>query len=103
MNSADASSRRLSTIVSTLAASTREVVEMEFTGTQGHLAEFMALDSNAMRDKIGHLLSKFIPGPSSASAAMNLFAQDLSHHQKMMRQPHIFPPLVLVEPVISLL
>ena len=95
-NPADAPSRRLSSLDSTLTTTAWEIVQNLFGGNEGHTADLMALDSNVMQDKLGRSLPHFTPGPAPGSAGINLFAQDLPQHKDMMRRPYVFPPLVLV-------
>ena len=63
----------------------------------------MSLDSNAMKDPMGNSLPHFTPVPSPESAEVNLFAQDLSQHGEIMSCPYVFPPSVLVGPVLKFL
>jgi hypothetical protein len=61
------------------------VVQREFGGPDGHTCDFMALESNAMRDYSGNRLPFFSPWPSPGALGVNLFAQDLSQHGKFFR------------------
>ena len=68
-NPAEALSRRLSHLDSKLTSDVWRSVQREFEGTY-----LMALDSNAMRDKLGNYLPHFTPSPSPGSAGANPFA-----------------------------
>ena len=68
-NPAEALSRRLSHFDSKLTSDVWRIVQREFGGTY-----LMALDSNAMRDKLSNCLPHFTPSPSPGSAGANLFA-----------------------------
>ena len=63
----------------------------------------MALDSNVMIDICGKPLPHFTPHPTPNSLGVNLFAQDLSLFGPLMRLPYVFPPLILVGPLLCLL
>lgn len=63
----------------------------------------MSLDSNVMKDKMGNSLPHFTPVPSPESSGVNLFAQDLAQHCAMMSRPYVFPPSILVGPVLRFL
>ena len=56
-----------------------------------------------MRDLSGVPLPHFTPHPSPVSSGVNLFAQDLSSDAPFMEHPYIFPPIVLVGPVLRFL
>ena len=73
-NPADAPSRRLSSLDYTLASEIWNNVQLTFGGGQGHSCDLMALDSNAMSDKLGHPLPHFTPHPSPGSIGVNLLA-----------------------------
>jgi hypothetical protein len=100
-NPADLPSRRLSCLDSHLTHSLWNVVQRDFGGPQGHTCDLMALDSNAMSDLAGQILPHFTPSPGSAG--VNFFAQNFSQHQDIMQFPYVFPPAVLVGPVLSVL
>ena len=51
-NPADSHSRHLSTMDSKLCPALWKVVEQEFGGPTGHTCDLMALNSNAMKDKL---------------------------------------------------
>ncbi len=103
VNLADKPSRRSSSMDSALTGKLWQVVEAEFSCVDGHSVDLMALDSNTQHDRLGNPLPHFTPEPSPASAGINLFAQDLRQHQRIMRRPYVFPPSVLVGPVFSFL
>lgn len=102
-NPADAPSRRLSYGDYTLSPRLWEVVEQTFDKAQGHTCDLMALDSNAMRDRSGVCLPHFTPYPSAESLGVNMFAQDLTCHRSVMQRPYVFPPEILVGPVLRFL
>ena len=66
-NPADAPSRRLSSLDYTLASEIWNEIELTFGGGQGHSCDLMALDSNAMSDRLRH--------PSSPSFHATPFAR----------------------------
>ena len=104
-NPADTHSRRLSTMDSKLCPALWQVVEQEFGGPTGHTYDLMALDSNAMKDKLGKSLPHFTPCHilRPASSGVNLFAQDLSRYEPFLERPYVFPPSILVGPVLCFL
>ena len=102
-NPADLHSRRLSAMDSQLCPALWEVVEQQLGGLTGHTCDLMALDSNAMKDKFGKSLPHFTPCPTPASSGVNLFAQDLSRHEPFLEHPYVFPPSILVGPVLCFL
>ena len=63
----------------------------------------MALDSNAMTDRLGRPLAHSTPYPSPGSIGVNLLAQDLTQFSTAMQRPYVFPPNVLVGPVLHFL
>lgn len=63
-----------------------------------HSIDLMALDS-AQRDPSGTPLKHFTPFPSPASHGINLFAQHIS----CAENTYVFPPFVLVGPVLRFL
>lgn len=79
-----------------------KVVQSEFGG-EGHTCDMMALDSNAMLDCFDNRLPHFTPYPTPESAGVNVFAQDRDSHRLIMQRPYVFPPLVLVGPVLRFL
>ena len=72
-------------------------------GDKGHSCDLIPLDSNALKDRMGNSLPHFTPVPSPDSAGVNLFAQDLSQHGDTMSRPYVFPPSILVGPVLKIL
>ena len=58
-NPADLHSRRLSAMDSQLCPALWEVVEQQSGGLTGHTCDLMALDSNAMKDKIWQMPPTF--------------------------------------------
>ena len=102
-NEADAPSRRLTNMDCKLHPDIWERVQREFGGPQGHTCDLMALDSNAMTDQEGVLLTHFIPHPSPQSCGVNIFAQDLSSGAPFLKHPYVFPPITLVGPVLRFL
>lgn len=62
-NPADAPSRRLSSLDYTLASEIWNEVQLRLGGEQGHSCDLMALDSNAMSDRLGRPLPHFTPYP----------------------------------------
>ena len=102
-NPADLHSRRLSAMDSQLCPALWEVVEQQFGGLTVHTYDLLALDSNAMKDKFGKCLPNFTPCPIPASSGVNLFAQDLSRHEPFLEHPYVFPPSILVGPVLCFL
>ena len=78
-------------------------VKRHFGGLQGHTIDLMALDSNCMLDLQGRPLPHYTPGPSPDTSGVNLFAQDLSSHDAVLARPYVFPPVVLVGPVLRFL
>ena len=102
-NPADPPSRRLSSLDYALTPETWSEVQRVFGGLNGHSCDLMALDSNAMTDKQGNHLPHFTPWPSPGSIGVNLFAQDLTKFSSVMQRPYVFPPNVLVGPVLRFL
>ena len=101
-NPADVPSRQLSAMDSRLTDSLWVVVQKEFGG-DGHTCDMMALDSNAMLNCFGNRLPYFTPHQTPESAGVNVFAQDLASHLLIMQRPYVFPPLVLVGPLLRFL
>ena len=64
-----------------------------------HDFDLCALDSNAQRDREGHVLPHFTPWPTPAASDVNIFAQRLSEERNL----YVFPPMVLVGPVLHFL
>jgi len=63
----------------------------------------MALDSNAMSDRLGRPLPQFRPYPSPGSIGVNLLAQNYAQFSTVMQRPYVFPQNVLVDPVLRFL
>ncbi|KAK3751012.1 hypothetical protein QZH41_020176, partial [Actinostola sp. cb2023] len=85
-----------------------EVVSKEhprFGGPSGHSIDLMALDSNTQDGKDGKPLSHFTPYPMPGSSGVDIFAQDLSSPESdpLLRNLYVFPPIILIGPVIRLL
>lgn len=103
-NPADFPSRRLSMIDCTLSKEVWSKVDLMFGGTEGHSCDLMALDSNVMKDRHGKDLPHYTPWRTPGSRGVNIFVQDLTSKEGgMLARPYVFPPLVLVGPVLSLL
>lgn len=78
-------------------------VQSEFGGPREHSCDLMAFDSNAMSDMAGRALPHFTPWSSPESAGVNMFAQDFFVHRAIMQFPYVFPPTLLVGPVLFFL
>ena len=78
-------------------------VQREFGGSTGHTFDLMSLDSNVQKDLSGNNLPHFTPVSSPGSAGVNFFAQDLTAFGSLMQCPYVFPPPVLVGPVLRYL
>ena len=102
-NPADAPCRRLSSFDYTLTSEIWNEVQLRFEGEKGHSCDLMALDSNTMPDRLGCPLPHFTPYPSPCSIGVNLLAQDLTQFSAVMQRPYVFPPDVLVGPVLGFL
>lgn len=102
-NPADRPSRRMSAMDSQLTCAIWQIVQQEFGGCNGHTCDLMALDSNAMLDHRGNRLPHFTPFPSPGSSGVNLFAQDLRRHSSIMQRPYVFPPSILLGPILRFL
>lgn len=102
-NRADAPSRRLSVLDSTLSSRSWDYVQEMFGGSSGHTIDLMALDSNAQLDYEGQPLPHFTHGPSAHSLGVNMFAQNLNVLGDLARNPYVFPPFCLIGPVLSFL
>ena len=77
-NPVDAPCLVLSSLDYTLASEIWNEVQLTFRGGQGHSCDLMALDSDAMYDRLAHPLPHFMPHPSPWSIGVILFAQDLT-------------------------
>ena len=102
-NPADKPSRRLSISDSKLTPALWQKVQQECGGDTGHSCDLMALDSNVMTDLSGSPLPHFSPLPSPRALAVNLFAQHLPSYSSIMNRPYVFPPLILVGPLLKFL
>ncbi|KAK3731148.1 hypothetical protein QZH41_000001 [Actinostola sp. cb2023] len=85
-----------------------EVLDWEhprFGGPSGHSIDLMALDSNTQDGKDGKPLPHFTPYPMPGSAGVDIFAKDLSSPESdpLLRNLYVFPPIILIGPVIRLL
>lgn len=78
-------------------------VQQGFGGSTGHTFDLMLLDSNVQKDLSGNSLPHFTPVSSPGSAGVNFFAQDLTAFGSLMQCPYVFPPPVLVGPVLRYL
>ena len=94
-NPADSHSRRLSTMDRKLCPALTEVVEQQFGGPTGHTGDLMALDSNEMKDKFGKFLPHYTPCQTPASSGVK--------YELFLERPYVFPPSILVGPVLSFL
>ena len=97
-NPADAPSRRLSSLDYTLTPEICDEVQLRFGGGQGHTCDLMALNSNVMPPS-----PPFYAYPSPDSIGVNLLAQDLTQFSTVMQRLYVFPPNVLVGPVLRFL
>ena len=104
-NPAEEPSRRSSSMDCQLPEDLWQIIQKESGGPGGHTFDLMGLDSNARKDGSGNSLPHFTPGPSPGSSGVNLFAQDPTRHAQgpAMRRPYVFPPLILVGPVLRFL
>lgn len=102
-NLADAPSRRFLIFDNKLSEQIWYRDQEEFGGDKGQSCDLMSLDLNAMKDRMGNSLPHFAPVPSPDSAGVNLFAQDVSQHSDIMFHPYVFPPSILVGPVLKFL
>ena len=73
-----------------------------FGGSHGHFVDLMALDSNAQSDGGGVILPHFTPYPTPLSSGVDFFGQDFSQSvsKPLLRNPYIFPPILLIGPVL---
>ncbi len=95
-NPADAPSRSVSLADTCLTPHTWERVERAWGP---HTVDLMSLDSNVMRDGKGSPLRHFTQYPTPESAGVNCFAQDVA----VEKNPYVFPPFLLIGPVLRLL
>ena len=102
-NPADGPSGHRSSSDYCLTSSMWQKVQREFGGSTGHTFDLMSLDSNVQKDLSGNNLPHFTPVSSPGSAGVNFFAQDLTAFGSLMQCPYVFPPPVLVGPVLRYL
>ena len=102
-NPADVPSRRQSLLDSRLSNSVWRVVQDEFEGPTGQTCDLTTLDSHMMKDRLGNPLPHFTPYLSPGSLGVNLFAQDLCQFARVLTRLYVFPPLVLVGPLLRFL
>ena len=95
-NLADHPSRVLSDLDSTLNPYAWSQVERAFGP---HSVDLMALPSNVMSDPSGHPLRFFSPTPCKEAAGTNIFAQSIA----TQGNAYVFPPFVLVGPLLRFL
>ena len=104
-NPADHPSRRLSPADSKLAQHLWLRLQSHpcFGGSDGHSVDLMALDSNAQSDGDGAILPHFTPYPTPLSSGVDFFGQDYSQSflKPLLCNPYIFPPILLVGPVLN--
>ena len=100
---ADGPSRHRSSLDYCLTGSMWQRVQREFGGSTGHTFDLMSLDSNVQKDLSGNSLPHFTPVSSPGSAGVNFFAQDLTAFGVSHAMPYVFPPPVLVGPVLRYL
>ncbi|KAK3742379.1 hypothetical protein QZH41_002605 [Actinostola sp. cb2023] len=106
-NPADEPSRKLSPADCKLAPHLWSLLQEHprFGGPSGHSIDLMALDSNTQDGKDGKPLPHFTPYPMPGSSGVDIFAQDLSSPESdpLLRNLYVFPPIILIGPVIRLL
>ena len=95
-NLADAPSRKLDLSDTMLSESSWLLVEKKFGP---HSVDLMALDSNAMRACDGTSLRHFTPWKTPDTSGVNVFSQNLREEGNM----YVYPPFVLIFPVLCLL
>lgn len=93
---ADAPSRSISLADSKLSDESWALVEMSFGP---HTVDLMSLDSNVMKTPEGVPLRHFTPSPSPFSAAVNVFAQDITKEEN----PYVNPPINIILPLLKFL
>ena len=94
-NPADAPSRVVYSLDSTLHPDLWKKVQRTFSGPTGHTCDLMALDSNAMLDLQENRLPHFTLHLTPASSGVNVFAQELSRQAPSLEFPYVFPPFSL--------
>ena len=103
-NPADAPSRRLSLVDSTLTPRIWSTVQSVFGGPQGHTYDLMALDSIAQRDNNGIPLPHIAPVPTLQAMGVNLFTQDIARLKgSVFESCYVFPPFLLIGSVLKFL
>lgn len=95
-NPADAPSRTVSDLDTSLSDVSWNLVEQMFGP---HSIDLLALPSNARRDRSGRLLRFFAPTPCHESAGTNVFSQSIAPFENA----YVFPPFVLVSPLLRFL
>ncbi len=95
-NPADEPSRRLSLADAMLSPTQWSFLEQKFGP---HTFDMMSLDSNAMKDKNGHVLPHYTPWPLPDSSGVNVLSQVLSDTENY----YCFPPFCMVDAVIGFL
>ena len=101
---ADAPSRRLSVVDSSLAPRIWSTVQRVFGGPGGHTCDLMALDSNAQRDNNGIPLPHITPVPTPQANVVNFFTQDIARVKgSVFESCYVFPPFLLICPVLKFL
>ncbi|KAK3748550.1 hypothetical protein QZH41_010223, partial [Actinostola sp. cb2023] len=106
-NPADEPSRKLSPADCKLAPHLWSLLQEHprFGGPSGRSIDLNALDSNTQDGKDGKPLPHFTPYPMPGSSGVDIFAQDLSSPESdpLLRNLYVFPPIILIGPVIRLL
>ena len=80
-----------------------QTVQEEFGGENGHSSDLMALDSKVMRDKKGRALKHYAPYPTSRSAGMIVFNQDLRDCDGVEVNMYVFALFSLISPLLQFL
>lgn len=63
----------------------------------------MTLDSNTVKDVLRNPLPHFTLSAPPGSLGVNRFVQDVALYKAIVRQPHVFLPMVLMGPVVRFL
>lgn len=96
-NPADAPSRHLALVDSTLTHRIWSTVQSVFGGPQGHTCERMALDSSAQRDNNGIPLPHIAPVPTPQAMGVNLCTQDFARlKDSVFESCYVFPHFCLL-------
>ncbi len=98
-NLADAPSRSIKSIDSTLTDSSWSLIQTYFGHNTGHTFDLMALDSNCMKDGKGNVLPHYTPYLTPNTSGVNVFAQMLGTGENY----YVFPPAPLVAAVMKFL